>query len=168
MIRSQLYFVLLIVIWILLASGIDGCFIIMASYAGCNAMLVGLFFTISVGAEGFLTSSMLVNPMDLSPNYSGTITGMGNGIGSLMGIAVPSIIGLLTPNVCCAWSIFTTFFLCISHLFLLSKWISSHWHPNGASFFGSHLAFIARKLWYLLYGDREKCSPGMRHQNPIK
>lgn len=86
-------------VWFATASAIDGTFIIAASYAGCNAMLVGLFFTIAVGAQGFHTASTMINPMDLSPNYAGTITGIANGISSCTGIIVPSIIGILTPKV---------------------------------------------------------------------
>lgn len=62
-------------------------------------MLVGIFFIIAVGSQGFFATSSLVNAMDLSPNYSGTITGFTNGVGSLTGILVPWVIGVLTPNV---------------------------------------------------------------------
>lgn len=81
------------------ASIIDGVFVIAASYAGCDAILVGLFFTIAVGAQGLHTSSTMINAMDLSPNYAGTITGISNGISSCTGIVVPWIIGVMTPNV---------------------------------------------------------------------
>lgn len=62
-------------------------------------MLIGLFFIVSVGSRGFLTSSSLMNSMDLSPNYAGTLTALSNGIGSTTGIFVPLVVGLLTPNV---------------------------------------------------------------------
>lgn len=81
------------------AAIIDGSFVLAASYAGCDAMMVGLFFVISVGSQGFLATSSLMNPMDLSPNFAGTITGLTNGIGSITGIMVPYVIGVLTPNV---------------------------------------------------------------------
>lgn len=86
-------------LFVFLAAIIDGTFVMAAAYGGCDAMLIGLFFVISVGAQGFLASSSLANPMDLSPNFAGTITGFTNGIGSVTGILVPWIIGLLTPNV---------------------------------------------------------------------
>lgn len=81
------------------ASTVNGLFIIAASYAGCNALLVGLFFTIAAGVHGLPAASVVINPIDLSPNYAGTIVGLSNGISSAAGIVVPSIIGLLTPNV---------------------------------------------------------------------
>lgn len=43
--------------------------------------------------------SIQVNPLDLSPNYAGTIMAITNGIGSLIGIAAPNGVGVLTPNV---------------------------------------------------------------------
>lgn len=81
------------------AALIDGSFVLAAAYAGCDAMLVGIFFIMAVGSEGFLAASSMVNPMDLSPNFAGTLTGFTNGIGSVTGIIVPWVIGVLTPNV---------------------------------------------------------------------
>lgn len=78
---------------------IDGSFVLAAAYSGCDAMLVGVFFTMAAGSEGFLSASSMVNPMDLAPNFSGTLTGITNGIGSVTGIIVPWVIGVLTPNV---------------------------------------------------------------------
>lgn len=81
------------------ACAINAVFLLAASYAGCNAELVALFFAISVGGMGLQSSSTMVNAMDLSPNFAASIMAIVNGIGSLAGIAVPWVIGLLTPNV---------------------------------------------------------------------
>lgn len=62
-------------------------------------MLVGAFFAVAVGAQGLQTSSIMVNPLDLSPNYSGMITGITGAISCCMGVLVPIIIGVLAPNV---------------------------------------------------------------------
>lgn len=40
-----------------------------------------------------------MNPIDLSPNYAGTIMSIGNGAGALTGILAPYSVGLLTPHV---------------------------------------------------------------------
>lgn len=72
---------------------------ISASYAGCDHLLVIVFFIISVGARGFLTAGLYVNPMDLSPNYAAAIMSLANGIGALTGILAPYIVGVLTTNV---------------------------------------------------------------------
>lgn len=42
---------------------------------------------------------MKVNPLDLSPNYAGSLMALTNGIGSLTGIAAPYAVGVMTPHV---------------------------------------------------------------------
>lgn len=81
------------------AAVIDGSFLIAAVYSKCDLTLVGLFFTIAVGAQGFMSSSLLVNAMDLCPNYAGTLTGAMGTFGCSMGVLVPVVISFLTPNV---------------------------------------------------------------------
>lgn len=71
----------------------------LASYAGCNHIQVAIFIILSVGMRAFLTSSLYINPMDLSSNYSGTLMSIVNGAGSIAGIIAPYSVGLLTPNV---------------------------------------------------------------------
>lgn len=70
-----------------------------ASYAGCNHTLVVVSFIISIGMRAFLTAGLFINPMDLSPNYSGALMSLVNGAGSITGIIAPYTVGLLTPNV---------------------------------------------------------------------
>lgn len=41
---------------------------------------------------------MKVNGLDLSPNYSGTVMAMVNGIGAFTGIITPYIVGELAPQ----------------------------------------------------------------------
>lgn len=41
---------------------------------------------------------MKVNALDLSPNYSGTLMALVNGIGAFTGILTPYIVGVLAPN----------------------------------------------------------------------
>lgn len=41
---------------------------------------------------------MKVNALDLSPNYSGTLMALVNGMGAFTGILTPYIVGVLTPN----------------------------------------------------------------------
>ncbi|XP_058803859.1 sialin-like isoform X2 [Phymastichus coffea] len=73
-------------------------FLLLASYAECNKVwVVGMFF-IGITAMGSLYPSILMNPLDLSPRYAGSIMSLGNGIGALVGIVIPYITGVLTPN----------------------------------------------------------------------
>ena len=56
-------------------------------------------FTIAMGIMGTFYPGMKVNPLDLSPNYAGTLMAVTNGIGALTGILGPYLVGVLTPNV---------------------------------------------------------------------
>lgn len=73
-------------------------FIIAASYAGCDRVIVVVFFTVGLGLMGPFYPGMMVNAIDLSPNHSGTLMAIVNGIGALAGILAPYAVGVLTPN----------------------------------------------------------------------
>ncbi|XP_055847091.1 putative inorganic phosphate cotransporter isoform X2 [Episyrphus balteatus] len=73
-------------------------FIVAASYAGCDRLAVVLLFTIAMGLMGTFYAGMKLNPLDLSPNYSGTLMAITNGIGAITGIITPYLVGVLTPN----------------------------------------------------------------------
>lgn len=83
----------------ILAAIFPAIFMILASYAGCNRMLVVAWFTLAMGFMGTFYPGMKVNPLDLSPNYAGSLMAVTNGIGALTGIAAPVFVGVLTPNV---------------------------------------------------------------------
>ncbi|KAK9496798.1 hypothetical protein O3M35_012991 [Rhynocoris fuscipes] len=72
--------------------------VILASYAGCNKAAVATLFTVGMGLMGFVYASLRVNSLDLSPNYSGTIMAIVNGLGSISGMVAPVLVGGLTPN----------------------------------------------------------------------
>lgn len=74
--------------------------IIGASYAGCNREAVTGLFALGMGLMGFFYPSLKVNPLDLSPNYAGTVMALVNGIGAISGIITPYLVGLLIPDVC--------------------------------------------------------------------
>ncbi|XP_046434551.1 putative inorganic phosphate cotransporter isoform X2 [Neodiprion fabricii] len=73
-------------------------FIIAASYAGCDRTVVVVLFTLGMGLMGPFYPGMMVNAIDLSPNYSGTLMAIVNGIGAIAGILAPYAVGVLTPN----------------------------------------------------------------------
>lgn len=81
------------------AAVFPGIFIIGASYAGNNELTVVFLFTIAMGFMGTFYPGMKVNPLDLSPNYAGSLMAVTNGIGSMTGILAPYIVGVMTPNV---------------------------------------------------------------------
>lgn len=84
---------------IFVASALPAVFIILASYAGCDHVLVIVFFIIAIGMHGFQTSGLNTNSMDLCPNYSGVLMSVANGAASITGILAPYTVGVMTPNV---------------------------------------------------------------------
>lgn len=48
---------------------------------------------------GTFYPGMKVNPLDLSPNYAGSLMALTNGIGAMTGVAAPWMVGYMTPNV---------------------------------------------------------------------
>nr|XP_012144752.1 PREDICTED: putative inorganic phosphate cotransporter isoform X2 [Megachile rotundata] len=81
-----------------IASVGPGAFIIGASYAECDRTVVVVMFTIGTTLMGTFYPGMKVNALDLSPNYSGTLMALVNGIGAFTGIITPYLVGVLAPN----------------------------------------------------------------------
>ncbi|XP_053961369.1 putative inorganic phosphate cotransporter [Anastrepha ludens] len=73
-------------------------FMVAASYAGCDRVTVVILFTIAMGLMGAFYAGMKLTPLDLSPNYAGTLMAITNGIGAVTGVISPSLVGLMTPN----------------------------------------------------------------------
>ena len=74
-------------------------FIVVASYSGCDEVLVVIWFTVGLGVMGTFYSGFKVNNLDLAPNYAGVLMALTNGAGGITGIIVPYLTGLLTPDV---------------------------------------------------------------------
>lgn len=75
-----------------------GAFIIGASYAECDRTLVITMFTVGMTLMGTFYPGMKVNALDLSPNYSGTLMALVNGIAAFTGIITPYIVGQLVRD----------------------------------------------------------------------
>ncbi|XP_031636923.1 sialin-like [Contarinia nasturtii] len=81
------------------ASGvIPAIFIVAASYAGCNRLLVVFWFVLAIGFFGCYYTGFRLNSLDLAPNFAGSLMALTNGIGALTGIAGPVFVGVMTPN----------------------------------------------------------------------
>lgn len=70
-----------------------------ASYSGCDKLSVVIYFTLAMGFMGTFYPGMKVNPLDLSPNYAGSLMAVTNGIGALTGVAAPTLVGWMTEHV---------------------------------------------------------------------
>ncbi|KAL9705868.1 hypothetical protein quinque_009386 [Culex quinquefasciatus] len=84
--------------WTTVGSLPPAIFIVAASYADCNKLLVVVYFALSVTFMGGFYPGLKVNVNDLSPNLAGVLMAMVNGIGAITGIVVPYLAGVLTPN----------------------------------------------------------------------
>ncbi|SPP81431.1 putative inorganic phosphate cotransporter [Drosophila guanche] len=73
-------------------------FMVGASYAGCDRALVVVLFTICMGLMGAYYAGMKLSPLDMSPNYAGTLMAITNGIGAITGVITPYLVGVMTPN----------------------------------------------------------------------
>lgn len=134
----------------------DGSFLLAAAYAGCEAWLVGMFFIISVGAQGMIPSSTLVVPMDLSPNFAGPLAALTNGVASTTGFIVPFVIGQLTPNV--SLCRVGRFFIILPHFLSLSlpfspfQSLQSEWRVVFWTTFCFHILKVTS---FLTFGSAE-------------
>lgn len=110
-----------------------------------------------------MTVGIMLNPMDLSPVYASTLSGIMNCSGSMMGILAPYVVGVLTPHVSCAHpaQITKIRMTCNTFFSIVSFKCSSHFWPNGGGYFGLRFACTSRKLWFLPYGVRAVCSHGI-------
>ncbi|XP_014223244.1 putative inorganic phosphate cotransporter [Trichogramma pretiosum] len=75
-----------------------GLCIVGASYAGCDRVFVMVLFTVGMALMGTALPGIMVNVLDLSPNYAGTLMALTNGISALTGVVAPCIVGALTPH----------------------------------------------------------------------
>jgi ACS family sodium-dependent inorganic phosphate cotransporter len=109
-------------------------FIVGASYAGCNRILVVVMFTMAVTFMGSSLPGIKVNSLDLSPNYAGTIMALTNGIASFTGILTPYLVGVLTPNQTLSewrlvfWIVLCVFFLTNAFFVFFASGEVQHWN----------------------------------------
>lgn len=75
-----------------------GIMMISLIFSGCNLMQVVVLVTIGATLKGSMYPGYHLSALDLSPNYSGTLTGIANSLGSINGIFVPYLIGILATN----------------------------------------------------------------------
>lgn len=107
-------------LFLVTASVFSGIFIVLASYAECDKLMVVIFFTISIVFQG--VPGITMNPLDLSPNYAGILSGVCCTVGALTGILAPYIVGVITPHVSypiCGktWKKFLLFHVSVIYIF---------------------------------------------------
>lgn len=89
--------------------------IVMASHIGCNRLAVIITFAVALFMLGTALPSIMINSLDLSPNYAGVLMGFTNGIAALAGILSPYLVGILTTHQTLAeWRLVFWIFLGVS------------------------------------------------------
>lgn len=74
--------------------------LLMVGFAGHNAFTAITLFTVAVSLSTFLFSGYNINHLDLSPNYSGVLMGIGNSFENIGSVLAPLSVGwLITDNV---------------------------------------------------------------------
>ncbi|XP_033106323.1 solute carrier family 17 member 9-like [Anneissia japonica] len=101
----------------ILTLGVPATCLILLGYAGKSVYIVGGLLITIFGLYG-IVSGILSNSMDLSPVYSGIISGIVLTVSSITGFAGPSFLGLLTQddNVLGQWSLMFTITACLQIL----------------------------------------------------
>ncbi|XP_054716199.1 sialin-like [Uloborus diversus] len=66
--------------------------------SGCNANLHIAFFTIAMTFSSFSAGGYILTPLDLSPEYSGTVAGIASTLSNATGFLAPLVVGVLTDE----------------------------------------------------------------------
>ena len=75
---------------------IPGLSLIAIGFLGCNRALIVFAVVVSIGSSGLAVSGYGVNPLDLAPQYAGTLMGLTNTLATVPGILGPQVVGALT------------------------------------------------------------------------
>lgn len=113
---------------------------------------------------GTFYPGMKVNPLDLSPNYAGSLMAVTNGIGALTGVAAPTFVGYMVGEVCIGAQISFISGLKFNS-FVMIRNGREHHLKDGDLYFGLHLAFLLLQPWSIRFGHRVKCNHGIIQDN---
>ena len=73
--------------------------IVASAYTNCERTLAVVFLAAGVSFMGTFYPSLKLNPIDLSPNHAAFVGAVSGVAGSITGIIVPYLIGVITPDV---------------------------------------------------------------------
>ena len=75
-------------------------FLVALGFVNCTQTTLAVaLLTLGATLHGAVYSSFLVNPMDIAPQFAGTIFGISNMLGAATGFIAPPVAAALTPNV---------------------------------------------------------------------
>ena len=67
-------------------------------FTGCNQTATIVLLTLAITMQGALYSGFFTNPLDIAPNFAGTILGITNAIGTIPGWLAPLLAGAFTKE----------------------------------------------------------------------
>lgn len=75
---------------------LNGIFILLAAFSGCNAVMACIFIILATGCHGAVTTGPLAAIIDISPNYAGVLLGIVNTFSVIPGFVSPIVVSYLT------------------------------------------------------------------------
>jgi len=78
-----------------LVSGGCGILLLLVTFVGCQPAVATTFFCLAGVFNGFVGTGHLLNPLDISPNYSGTVFSVANLIGNGISTLNPIVTGAM-------------------------------------------------------------------------
>ena len=87
-------------------------------FTGCNQTATIVLLTLAITMQGALYSGFFTNPLDIAPNFAGTILGITNAIGTIPGWLAPLLAGAFTKEKvrCVKSSLTKILWLSIGHM----------------------------------------------------
>lgn len=121
---------------------IPAIFAVAASYGECDTTLVVTLLTIAISCQGFDVAALILNPLDLSPNYVGPLNSIVQSMFSTAALLAPFTVGVLVPNVSSANKWYGSKLLKLTAFFfagffdrmassILDRFRTIHWHLCG-------------------------------------
>lgn len=81
------------------ALGCQALFLLLIGTVGCGQeRLVILYLTLGIGLSGLQYAGVVVNYLDIAPQFVGPVFGLGNTLSCGAGILAPLVMGWLTPH----------------------------------------------------------------------
>jgi hypothetical protein len=109
---------------------------------GCDPTLAIILLCISVMINGTVLSGYMVNQLELTTNYAGTVFGVINTTGNMCGFATPAVVGALIKGQVLWWQFWHSAklsFLTMLHIFQqsIAAWNKVFYLASGIYVFGT-------------------------------
>ena len=86
----------------------------------CDIIFTITLLCLGMFLNGAVSSGHMSSPVDLSPNYAGTLFGISNTLSYLTSIPVPVIVGIITQDNM-TWSVWTIIFGSAAAVYFITK-----------------------------------------------